>query len=115
MNEILEVKKKDPVETDLRQLQKWSLSLGENFEVLKRLDSGVLEKLIENDAEEHDLDNEAEDANDVNPLHAELFPGHCSVMLDNIRNVSNILIRNVKLRFHQEEVCQVEIKGYEIC
>ena len=51
----------------------------------------------------------------LNPLHAELFPGHCSVMLDNICNVSNILIRNFKCRFHQEEVCQFEIKGYEIC
>ena len=51
----------------------------------------------------------------LNPLNAELFPGHCTVMLDNIRKISNMLITNFKLLFHQEEVCQFEIKVYESC
>ena len=50
-----------------------------------------------------------------NPLNAELFPGHCTVMLDNIRKISNVLITNFELLFHPEEVCQFEIKMYESC
>ena len=30
--------------------------------------------------------------NMVNPSHAELFPSHCTVTLDNIRKISNISI-----------------------
>ena len=28
-----------------------------------------------------------------NPLHAELFPGNCTVMLDTFRKIANVLIR----------------------
>ena len=47
-----------------------------------------------------------------NSLHAELFPGHCTEMLDTFSKSSNLSIRNFKLLFHHEEVCQFKIKVY---
>ena len=65
LNKIADVEKNDPEAIDARLLRQWMLSLDENVEVLKKLDSEILEQMIEHDADERDVEKEAEDSNEV--------------------------------------------------
>ena len=68
LNKIAEAQKTQKAEKtdfDPRLLKQWTASSEENYQSLKKLDSDILEAMIEKDAGENDCEQEADAANEI--------------------------------------------------
>jgi len=65
INKIADAERNNPNDIEARQIRQWMLSLEENVEALKTLDSEIMDQMIEKDADDREVEKEAEEANEV--------------------------------------------------
>jgi len=65
INKIADAEWNNPSDIEARQIRQWMLSLEENVEALKTLDSEIMDQMIEKDADDREVEKEAEEANEV--------------------------------------------------
>jgi len=65
INKIADAERNNPNDIESRQIRQWMLSLEENVEALKTLDSEIMDQMIEKDADDREVEKEAEEANEV--------------------------------------------------
>ena len=65
LNKIADAERNNPNDIEARQIRQWMLSLEENAEALKILDSEIMDQMIGKDADDKEVEKEAEEANEV--------------------------------------------------